>query len=173
MSLADIHLRAEHFQSRVRARNWIEYGAGAAVAIAFGAIAVATPDWGIRLGAAITIAGVFYICAQLGVRGGSARKDDGQTWVEFHRAELLRQRDALASVWRWYIGPLVPGVVTIILATAFSPTAAELPLAARLMTALTSFVWVSIVFAGVAWLNARGAKKLDAEITALDRARGE
>jgi hypothetical protein len=31
--------------------------------------------------------------------------------LEFHRRELVRQRDLLRSVWRWYIGPIVPGLV--------------------------------------------------------------
>ena len=171
MSLSDIHQRAERFQTRIKWRNWIEYGAGALVAAAFGAIAIDTPDWGIRAGAALTIAGVIYVCWQMGVRGGATRKDEGQSWVEFHRAELVRQRDALASVWRWYIGPLVPGVLAIILATVFTPAAADIPLAARAATGLMSLAWVALIFGGVGWLNARGARKLEAEIEALDRAR--
>lgn len=171
MSLADIHDRAERFQTRVRWRNWIEYGAGMLVAVIFGSIAIATPDWGMRAGAAVLIAGIVYVCWQLASRGSAVAKTEGQTWVEFHRTELVRQRAALSSVWRWYLAPLVPGVAVTILATTFSPIASDLPLPARLATMVMSFAWVAIVFGGVAWINALAVKKLDAEIAALDRAR--
>lgn len=171
MSLADIHERAERFQSRVQWRNWIEYAAGAVVVVAFGAIALATPDWGVRAGVALIIAGLSYTMWQLTIRAGAATKTDGQTWVEFHRAELLRQHDALSSVWRWYLAPFLPGALVFILATAFSPVDNDLPFVARLAVLGMAIVWIAIVFGGVAWINARAAKKLEAEIAALDRAR--
>ena len=65
MSLADIHERAERFQTRIRWRNWIEYGAGAVVVFAFSAIALATPNWGVRAGVALIIAGVAYLVWKL------------------------------------------------------------------------------------------------------------
>ena len=93
MSLADIHTRAERFQSRIRWRNWIEYAAGAFVVVAFGVIALETPNWGIRVGAALVIAGVFYILWQMRRLAGGAKKSEGATWAEFHRAELVRERE--------------------------------------------------------------------------------
>lgn len=171
MSLADIHERAERFQTRIRWRNGIELLAGAVVVLAFGAIAVATPDWGIRAAVALIIAGVAYISWQLVKRAGAATKPEGQTWAEFHRAELVRQHAALSSVWSWYLAPLLPGIAVFIFATAFSTVDDQSPLPARLAVLGMTIVWVSIVFGGVAWINARAAKKLEAEIAALDRAR--
>jgi hypothetical protein len=172
MPLADIHLRAQHVQSRVRARNWIEYGAGAAVVLGFSAIAWSIPDWGIRAGSALIIAGVLYVMWQLAKRAGSAAKPDGQSWADFHRAELVRQHKALSSVWSWYLAPFLPGMAVYIFATAFS-SVGDIPLPARLMVLVMAVVWISIVFGGVAWINARAAKKLEADIAALDRARVE
>lgn len=171
MSLADIHDRAERFQTRIRWRNAIEHMAGVIVVFAFGAIALATPDLGIRAGVALIIAGVGYISWQLVKRAGAMTKPEGQTWVEFHRAELVRQQKALSSVWSWYLGPLLPGVVVFILATAFSPIDNSLPLVARLAVLGMAIMWIALVFGGVAWINARAARKLEAEIAALDRAR--
>lgn len=173
MSLADIHDRAERFQRRIRWRNAIEHMAGVIVVFAFSAIALATPDWGIRAGVALIIAGVAYISWQLMKRGGAATKPDGQTWVAFHRAEMVRQHQALSSVWSWYLAPLLPGILVFILATAFSRVDNDLPLPARLAVLGMAIVWISIVFGGVGYINARAAKKLEAEIAALDRARVE
>lgn len=170
MSLADIHLRAQHFQSRVRVRNWLEYGAGVAVVLGFSAIAWEVPDWGIRAGSALIIAGVIYVMWQLATRAGAAAKPDGQAWADFHRAELVRQHKALTSVWSWYLAPFLPGMVVYVFATAFS-SAGDLPLPARLAVLLMAIVWIAIVFGGVAYINARAAKKLEADIAALDRAR--
>jgi hypothetical protein len=170
MSLADIHLRAQNFQSRVRARNWIEYGAGVAVVLGFSAIAWAIPDWGIRAGAALIIAGVLYVVWQLSKRAGAAAKPEGQSWVEFHRAELVRQHKALSSVWSWYLAPFLPGTLVYVFATAFS-SVGDLPLAARLVVLALAIAWIAAVSGGIAWINAKAAKKLEADIAALDRAR--
>lgn len=171
MSLADIHDRAERFQSRIRWRNAIEHMAGVIVVFAFGAIALATPDWGVRAGVALIIAGVGYISWQLVKRASATTKPEGQTWVEFHRAEMVRQHKALSSVWSWYLAPLLPGMGVFVLATAFSPIDNSLPLVARLAVLGMAIMWIALVFGGVAWINARAARKLEAEIAALDRAR--
>jgi hypothetical protein len=171
MSLADIHERAERFQTRIRWRNAIEYGAGAIVVFAFGALALETPDWGVRVGVALIIAGTAYIMWQLARRAGVTAKPEGQTWAAFHRAEMVRQHAALSSVWRWYLAPMLPGVAVFIVATAFVPKENEIPLVLRLAVVAVGLAWVAAVFFGVAWINARAAKKLEAEIAALDRAR--
>ena len=170
MSLTDIHERAARFQSRIRLRNLIEYAAGGIVIFAFGAIALETPDVGVRIGVALIILGVLYIHWRLATLAGAAAKDPSVAWAEFHRAELVRQRDAMRSVWAWYLAPLSPGAIVYIAACAFAPSV-DLPFAARLAFALLGAAWVAGVFFGVAWLNRRRAEKLDAEIAALDHAR--
>ena len=170
MSLTDIHERASRFQTRIQWRNAIEYGAGALVVFAFGAIAWETPDWGVRAAVVLIITGVAYICWKLATIAGAARKDDGVSWADFHRAELVRQRDATASVWRWYLAPLLPGVVAFILASMFSP-AEDVPLIARLGVVAVAMAWVAAVFFGIAHINKRASQKLQEEIDKLDAAR--
>ena len=36
--------------------------------------------------------------------------------IEFQRRQPELQRDLLASVWRWYLGPLIPGKAVLLLA---------------------------------------------------------
>lgn len=171
MSLADIHDRAQRFKTRIQWRNMIEYGAGAIVVFAFFAIAINTPDWGIRTAAALIIAGVAYVTWKLATIASPTRKHDGVSWADFHRAELVRQRDATASVWRWYLAPLLPGMAAFILATVLSPAEGDIPLPARFAVGAIAIAWVAAVFFGIAYINKRTSQKLQAEIDKLDEAR--
>lgn len=171
MSLTDIHERASRFQTRIQWRNAIEYGAGVIVVGAFTAIALDTPDWGIRAAVALIIAGVAYICWKLATIARAARKEDGVSWADFHRAELVRQRDATASVWRWYLAPMLPGIAAFILASAFTASEDDIPLVFRIGVAVLGAMWVAAVFYGIAYINKRASKKLQEEIDRLDRAR--
>jgi hypothetical protein len=170
MSVADIRERASRFQTRIQLRNGIEYGAGAIVILAFTAIALATPDWGIRAAVVLIIAGVLYISWKLATLAGAASKDDAVSWVDFHRNELVRQRDAVASVWRWYLAPLLPGVTAFILASVVSPADPDVPLIARIGAGAIGVAWVAAVFFGIAAINKHAANRLQAEIDKLDRA---
>lgn len=172
MSLAEIHTHAERFQSRIRWRNWIEYAAAAFVVIAFGQIAAAAPAPAIQAGAVLIIVGALYVCWKLyalGRAATSAERDAAANLADFHRAELVRQRTALATVWRWYLAPFAPGMIVFIAGVAFVPEL-EAPLAARLAVFGLGAAFVAAMFGFVAWINALAVKKLDAEIAALDRA---
>ncbi len=171
MSLADIHARAEKFQSRVRLRNVIEYVAAAAVVAFFIWTALITPALIMRIGAALIVLGAGYVCWKLHELGRAASKaelDAAQSLTDFHRAELVRQRQALSTVWSWYLAPFIPGMVVFLAGVSFEAPA-EAPLAAKLMVFLVGVGFVAAMFWAVAWLNAQAVKKLDREIRALDQ----
>ncbi len=173
MSLADIHARARTFQSRVRRRNWIEYIAALFVIAGFLAIAVLMPSTLIRVGAVLIALGAVYVCwklHQLGRAGSKTELDAALSVTDFHRAQLVRQRDALKTVWRWYLAPFAPGMVVFVAGTSFEP-ALQAPLLAQVGMFLTGLAFQAAVFAGVALLNAFAVKHLDKEIAALDQAR--
>jgi hypothetical protein len=79
-----------------------------------------------------------------------------------HRLHLERQRDALQSVWLWYLLPFVPGFTLSIFADPF--------IAGKTWMKATAIV---AVFAGVWWLNWRAARKLQKAIDELDELAGE
>ena len=170
MSLADIHTRAEKFQSRIRTRNWIEYAAGALVIFGFGWVATVPVGPIVQAACALIVVGTLYVMWKLATLARATGKvDDAVSWADFHRAELVRQRDALNGIWRWYLGPLVPGLLLFWIGVALTLT--ELPLAARLVTALLGLAIAAAAFFGIAYLNKRAARTLQAEIEALDRVR--
>lgn len=174
MSLAEVHLHAQRFQSRIRTRNMIEYVAAAFVVAFFGWMAATVPEPIVRVGAGLIVFGALYVCWQLYRLGRAATHGEldagGQSWAAFHRAELTRQRDALRTVWSWYLAPFVPGMLVFLAGVSFTP-ANPAPLPVRLGVFLAGLGIMAAMFAVIWALNAVGAKRLDAEIAALDRAR--
>ncbi|HEV2135220.1 MAG TPA: hypothetical protein VGR47_13380 [Terracidiphilus sp.] len=121
-------------------------------------------DLMLRVGCGLVIAGTSYVIWHLLTKGapGRMREDAGRSsWIEFRRAELVRQRGLLRSIWRWYIGPLIPGVIVVFIAAAR---------AARhsLIIWMADAVFVVAVFLGIAWLNKKAERKLQRQIEELD-----
>jgi len=173
MSLAEIHTRSERFQSRIRLRNVTEYVAAAFVVSVFTWMAVTIPLPIVQAGAVLIILGALYVCWQLYLQGRAATKaelDRAVSLADFHRAELMRQRAALSTVWRWYLAPFAPGTLVFIAGVAFAPEL-DASLLARLSLFATWAGFIGAIFAAVAWLNAVAVRRLDKEIAALDRSR--
>ena len=172
MSMAEIHSRANRFQSRIRFRNLTEYAASALVIGVFGWMALLIPQPVVKAGAILVVLGTLYVAYALHRKGHAVPVPAGEAkpLADFYRSELVKQREALSTVWRWYLAPFVPGLLVFVGGVSFAPETG-LPLIARLSQFGVSVALVGTVFAGIAWLNARAVKKLDAEIAALDRAR--
>ena len=172
MTAAQLRQRATRFQAKIRTRNRIEYAAAALVIGVFAWMVVIIPEPMVRAGAGFVILGTPYVCWKLHTLAGapdSGGLDHAASLADFHRAELLRQRTALASVWQWYLAPFVPGMLVFIGAVAFTPEL-DAPLIARLTSFGSTAAPIAGVFGLIAWLNARAVKALDAEIAALDGA---
>jgi hypothetical protein len=167
MPLEEIRRRAGKFERRVRWRNAREYTATAIVVAVFGYYIQAVPSAVARAGSVLTIAGALYVTWQLHRRGSSGTSPAAGAFEDclvFHRLELERQRAALASVWRWYLGPLVPGLAVFIAGTTL---AMPIPIGYRMVTAAIMLAIIGVVFWLVAKLNRSGARKLQAQIDEL------
>jgi Flp pilus assembly protein TadB len=163
MPLEEIHHRAQRFEKRIDRRNLREY-AGAAFGIAAYTFYIFKfHSLVVRAGSVMVIAGVLYVVVQLYRRAssGSLPEDFGvAASIEFHRRELVRQRDLLRSVWRWYIAPIVPGLAVFSAGTM----APHSPFWVYLLLAL----FFVAAFGGIVWLNRRAADRLDRQIAELD-----
>jgi uncharacterized membrane protein (DUF485 family) len=158
ITVDDVRSRAARFERRVHWRNLREYAAGAIVVASLSPHLWRENGW--RLAPALLlIAGTIYVMFQI-YRRGSARPvpaEAGMTAsLEFHRRELERQRDALRTVWAWYLLPFLPGFVAMVVATAM-----DRGINARLIVSGLVFV---LVFVVVGCLNAWAARKLDRKI---------
>ena len=161
MPLEEIRRKARRFEKRIKSRNLREY-AGAAIGIAaytFYFFKFDSPV--IRAGCVLVVAGVLYVVVQLYKRAspGTLPADLAFTAsLEFHRRELVRQRDLLRSVWRWYITPIVPGLIVF--------SAGILP---HRVAGMVGSVLVFLAFFGfVVWLNQRAAVRLDRQIAEIE-----
>jgi len=168
MSIADLTARSDRFRSRIQRRNLIEYLAAALVIGTFGWMAYIIPVLSVRIGAVLIMLAAVYISWQLHrVASVSAGESPADDLASVHRRELVRQRDALRSVWRWYLAPFVPGLLVFIVGTTIE-AGVHAPLWAVIATSAVSLGFVSLIFAGVWALNAYAARKLDQEINSLD-----
>jgi uncharacterized membrane protein YecN with MAPEG domain len=167
INVEKMQMRAEKFQRAIWWRNAHEYVAAGFVVVVFALHALDDASTLImRIGAMLAVAGMLYVVWQLYRRASSKRPSPStlaDACVPFHRRELERQRDALASVWRWYLAPLVPGLIVMLVA-------APLEAGRGWATAAAFFGIGALLFVGIGILNQRAARHLQDEIDALDEA---
>jgi hypothetical protein len=173
MSAEEMRERARKFKRRIQRRNMIEYAACAIVVVAFGRYATftepATPLWPIANIAIIigtlVIAFNLHRIARAGAAPQAASVAD---LIAFHRGELMRQRQALVSVWKWYLLPVAPGLLlwfaAVIVGRPDGPDGARWISAMIFAAVLTVAMFIVIIL-----LNLLGAARLQRMIDDLDR----
>lgn len=169
MTLAEIHQRARKMERKVHRRNLTEYVAGVLVILAFAPVLLRNGSWMMQGGAALIIVATVMVLRHLH-RMASARAvpEGGAPIVDFHRQELVRQRDALRTVGRWYLAPFLPGLALVIAGRWFQSHAHGRPIETDHLIILVVAA-VMAVFMGFVWaLNQWGAKRLQKRIDELD-----
>jgi hypothetical protein len=163
------------FERTIARRNLREYFAGAFVIALFAYCMWMFPTLTLRIGCSLIILGTIYVIYQLN-RRASARHtpaDLGQrSCVDFQRAELERQRDALRSVWSWYLLPFVPGMCVFLVGIfQFAIGITGRPFHAGIAVAAMALIagCVVVAFFAVWRLNRWAANKLQTQIDELDR----
>jgi len=173
LSVEDLRSRARKLSNRIRRRFIIEYTASIIVIAAFAWYATwpkpATPLW--------PIANIMVIVGTLVVLWNLHRvsrlralpaSESLDTLIGYHRQNLVQQRDALKSVWLWYLMPFVPGIVLWIAALWVSRP--EGPAGDRMAGFLIiTSCWAAAVFAFLFVLNLLGTARLQRMIDDLDR----
>jgi hypothetical protein len=169
----DMRMRAALFEGRIRRRNRIEFIACAIVAAVFTWYATfrsATVLWPI---ANILIAlTAIYVAFNLHRRGKAGATPDSGTvpsLIDFHRQELIRQRDALRSIGSWYVLPFAPGLVLWFVAMWIGRVADGARPVQLAFSLGAVFLLVAAVFALIWLLNLLGAARLQRMIEDLSR----
>jgi hypothetical protein len=163
MSIELIHARA--FQSRVKVRNVIEYAACVAVIAIFIGYALFLSGPLIKLGSVMIALGAAFTSLQLHRRGSARDLPPGASAASsltFHRAELVRQRDAIGSAAWWYIAPFVPGMAVFMAGLAQAMPGNSLANLAPLGVAIGGYL--------VFWtlMNRGATRRLRKEIAEID-----
>ncbi|MBU6298922.1 MAG: hypothetical protein KGJ79_07465 [Alphaproteobacteria bacterium] len=175
VTLENIHEKAGKFQRRIHNRNRREYIGVVIVVLVFGWYVWALPGWMTKAGSALAIVAALFVAWQLHRRAPARKVPDGSGMglVDFHRRELVRQRDALRSIWLWYILPFMPGIMLMMLGRWFQFHAAGRPLDLDHLIIVLCTVIVALVF-GIVWLlNVLGAARLQRKIDDLDKLKSE
>lgn len=181
-TIEKLRAKGDAFERKIRRRNLREYAAGLIVLFCFGWITLFGPlPWTpavippnlIRLGAGLIMVGTVVAMWQLHRRTSPLTSSavSGLTSVLDHqRRQLVRQRDALSDIFFWYMLPLLPGLVVMMLAPlALSPEIGS----PGWFAVLAKVSIVPLLFAAVWVLNRVGARKLQKEIDAIDALRSE
>jgi hypothetical protein len=168
MSLAEIHHKARTLEKKVRWRNAREYIASVVVIAGFSPVLLHRDSWMMQAGAALVILATIFVAWRIH-RQASARAvpEAGEALRDFHREELIRQRDALRSVGRWYLAPFMPGMALVMMGRWFQSHVGGRSLAMDHLGILLASGVAALVFGGIWWLNLRGARRLQAEIDRL------
>jgi hypothetical protein len=171
LSHDELARRSRQLQRRVLRRDLIEYAAGLFVMVTFGWMAVVIPFWSMRFACAVTMLGTVIVMWNLWRR---RPRDDAAALVQdahaYYRGQLVAQRDTLASVGSWYIGPFLPGMILFVAAVGHK-SVQVMPLTAALAPIALVTVSSAAVLWLVLWLNRAAARKLDQQIAALDAER--
>ncbi|HZL57648.1 MAG TPA: hypothetical protein VFC21_11225 [Bryobacteraceae bacterium] len=165
ISVEALRAKAARFQARIRRRNLREQAACAFVIVGFGWMCFTTPAAVPRIAFGLIILAAIYVAYCLRARGSAKPlpSDLGRdNCLAFHRRELARQRDLLRGIWKWYLGPLLPGIVLLVIyGIAVAPEKWWRPMPFAVV-AVFAF-WL------IARLNKQGAQQLDRQIEEVDR----
>ena len=160
MPIGDIRVEAQSFQDRIRRRNTREYFASSVTILIFVLEILFIPfPLPVRVALLLWIAAIVNFIFQIRKRGSSRAlpADLGSSCLDFHRRELERQRDALASFWLWGVVPCLPGGAVLAIAISFARPGAWIM--SLIFTALF------VAFLGFfAQLNLRAARRLQRKI---------
>jgi hypothetical protein len=173
VTLETIRNRANRFQRRIAIANRIEYAASALVVVVFAFYVWILPGLLLKLGSALVIVATFYIVWQLRHRGSPHRVPDGTALalIDFHRHELARRRDLARSAWRWYILPVLPGVLLMIAGRWFQSHVPGRSVDRDHLFIVLGVVICALIITGVRAIQIVGARKLQEQIDELDRLR--
>lgn len=170
MSIDEIRGRAVKFERKVRMRNLREYAGALVGTVGVTYLFVRLHDVPARIALAMLLAGIAYLTYQLHHRGSATELPGAmgaRPWLQFYRGQLERQRDFLRGIWKWYLGPLIPGMAT------FSSAAAIVhPHLRNLVAMLLSNTFMVVLFVFIWKLNQRAANRLQKQIDELYAAEG-
>ena len=164
-ALEHVRRRARSTAARFARRNLREYVAGVVLMAVISADIVRGGFNGLLdVGQVLIVLGIAYVLVYLFRHGRTVPLPEqlGLTdAVTFYRAELVRQRDLLATVWQWYLTPLLPGMLLTLVGRSVQSPALWASVGRTMFGALC-------VGGFVLYLNRRSAGRVQHAIDGLD-----
>ena len=153
------------FERMIRRGVRIEAYTGVAVAAFFIMPVVSSPNWALRIGWALASAYGLYVAVVVWKSETPPMPESLEfgAALAHYRGELERRRRIIQTLWRWYLMPMVPGMLLIIAGATIEASKRGRPLwPALIFIALTAGMGVVIHLSSQGW-----ARKLRIRIDAL------
>lgn len=170
--LEEVRHGADKFYRYVKWRNRVEYAACAIVLVAFTSYIFWLPHVLQKVGSGLVVLATVYVAWQLHRRASAEPPENAGTMplLLFSRAQMMRQRDALRSIFWWYLLPFLPGLLLLLSAGGARARGAE----AGVLTRGGAIVMVVTLamFAFLWWINQIAARKLQCRIDEIDTLTG-
>ena len=151
---------------QVAVRRWSETIAGAASIAALAVLGARVPELPlVQLACALLVAGEAVVIGGLWrsrPRPAPALTASTAEHLAHLRGELVRERDLLASFWRWYLAPVAPGLLLLAVAAC---GAIGIPPSITLHASVAS---LGLVYAVIVAVQKRRSRRLAQEIEALE-----
>ena len=171
LPLEQVRAGADKLYRGVRLRNFLEYVACVVVVVA-SAYSVFTGEHLLhRIGAAMLVAGVPVVAWQLHRRASAAPPETAGAMpvVDFLRGQLVRQREALANVFWWYLLPILPGMAVM----GAGNVALRVEAGGGALWHASLWLGLLALLVGATWgINQLGARKLQRHIDEIDALTG-
>ena len=171
--LEEVRKGANKLYLIVKWRNRVEYVACAIAIVVFGYYFFTLPHILHKVGAVLVIVASVFAPWQLHRRASAVSPEiDGAIPLYlFLRGQLVRQRDALKTIFSWYILPFMPGLALMVAGNGLDPKieAAGPPIWVR-WVALLSMVGL---IGGIWWANQLVARRMQRRIDEIDALIGE
>lgn len=167
MMTSDVRARAAAFEARIRRQDLGGFIAIGIVVIANIVEVLLGTDDVERLGDGLNLCAALFVLYSLRRARTAVTRPASlglTSSIDFYRAEVLRRRGMLKNFWLRCALPFVPG---IFLSTFGHMATKPVPLS-RYAALAAGF---AVLVAGIAWANHRKARKLQAEIDAIDGVR--
>ncbi len=170
--LEDVRKGADKFYRYIKWRNRVEYAACVVVVVGFSSYVFLLPNLVHKIASVLVVLATFYVGWQLHRRASAIPPEAaGATpLLQLARTQLVRQRDALRSIFSWYLLPFLPGMGLFLTGTLLQKRAEG---GLKLISDGIGPAVVVAVFAGVWWLNQVAARKLQRHIDEIDALMGE
>ncbi|MEM9696885.1 MAG: hypothetical protein AAGA56_30395, partial [Myxococcota bacterium] len=155
LDMEQVKKKVSRFELLVHLRNFSEWAAALLVIVIFTGIALReTYPTITRIGAILICIAAALVAHRLLLQGRLRPLADPsvetERYLATHRENLLNQAELLESVWRWYLGPFIPGFIAVMAGFGFADPARWFRIA--VVTGGTA-----VFFVLVGWVNGKAA----------------
>ena len=169
LAYSAMHSRDRALNRSILLRDVAEYFAAGVVIATFFSYAINAANWIIASGSVLVVLGTLAVMIGLWPRRPlPVSTAVAETHVAYLRAQLVRQRDAVASVSSWYLAPAMPGLM-VLLAGYWVDQAPRVGTVAATIVAVVAILLLTAAFALIWEMNNRAAHAYQKEIEVLDR----